>query len=534
MMTQYRLYLEDSQRNMRQLESYFDQEHISTELSIAAKRQVLKVMREPHRVRAGEVSHLNLLPTSLLRAVRARVVSRHLSSHVFFGAWCQVDRESLETFCASCIEDRYYKAGDLCFMENEDGLTMLFVKFGALTYKPGAYAPEASFSSEDSRLTCKAPSVATEVAMWLQWVHLGTMTSASTTEVFTVKTDAWASAVVRSELSGTPVRDYAFAFFTSMKEPDAMLSDLTYGIDYHGLMFSMPLRSRVVLCDAMFSCGRSASQSQTNAPAPFKTRISRAQAQRLRDEVRTGKTCVGVVDQELVRFVFVVAMRVYKRSNLEAEAVDVDDISVDDAETLQHKRFLVKLGELSNCTGYVAPTCVLPGSKRKEQETLVAAMERVIDEDLNVMGVSVEWHPLVGRSETRTFKDSPTYGFKTMYSRTEYTGHISAEQIGTSIPAPREEFSPRLSVERTWCPRWTRSERVKVVQERVAEVLRGIPDVVVCDKEDRGSWYAWLSDEEFQALGGDDAKPILEQWIQQVARSSNDELNLVGKVGTLM
>eukprot|EP00449_Zooxanthella_nutricula_P021775 CAMPEP_0198528698 /NCGR_PEP_ID=MMETSP1462-20131121/25309_1 /TAXON_ID=1333877 /ORGANISM="Brandtodinium nutriculum, Strain RCC3387" /LENGTH=92 /DNA_ID=CAMNT_0044258523 /DNA_START=25 /DNA_END=300 /DNA_ORIENTATION=- len=83
------------------------------------------------------------------------------------------------------------------------------------------------------------------------------MASATTTEVLTINTDAWAASVNRSELSGIPVRDYAYAFYTYMLQPDVVVSDLTYDIDYHGLMFAMPLSSRVVLCDAMLHCGRS-------------------------------------------------------------------------------------------------------------------------------------------------------------------------------------------------------------------------------------------------------------------------------------
>jgi len=196
----------------------------------------------------------------------------------------------------------------------------------------------------------------------------------------------------------------------------------------------------------------------------------------------------------------------------------------DDVQEVHHRRYLVKLGELDRNTGGVATTCVLPGSKRREQETSAAAMERVVDEELGAMDLSIEWHPMLGRSETRTFKISPTSGLKTVYSRTVYTGFACAEQAGWSITAPGKGFAPQSSAKPTRvalpCPSRKRSTCVQAVQEHVTEILRGIPHAVVCDREHRRFLYAWLLDEEFQALEGDAARPILEQWLREVTKST--------------
>jgi len=167
---------------------------------------------------------------------------------------------------------------------------------------------------------------------------------------------------------------------------------------------------------------------------------------------------------------------------------------------------------------------VLPGSKLREEETGVSAMERVVDEDLAAMGASVRWHPMVGRSQTSYFKHSPTHGLKTMYHRTVYTGFADAEQIGSYIPTPRDAFAPQFSTRATgtlsgWLRR-SPGARVQAVQEHAASILRGIPDVAVCADEDGSAFYVWLVDEEFHALEGDDARPILEQWVREMVASS--------------
>jgi len=63
--------------------------------------------------------------------------------------------------------------------------------------------------------------------------------------------------------------------------------------------------------------------------------------------------------------------------------------------------------------------------------------------------------------------------------------------------------------------------------------LKGISDLVVCEKDGRSSWYAWLLENEFQALEGDDAKPILQQWIKEIAQEDDDDLRCMTKMDTL-
>jgi len=527
MMTQYRLFLEDSQRKARQLRDYLDQELITQDLSRATKMQVVAILKQSRRIKATEVSYLSLLSNSMQRTLRTQVVLRYLSGHVFFGVWCQVDADSVATLCNSCVEDQYFMAGDICFRENQDGRSMFFVKHGALIYKPGAFAPEALLSEGDPRLTCKANSVASEVAMWLKWTHLGNMVSGATsssgaaTEVLAVNADAWIEYFSRHDVSGWAVRDYAVTFYRCMKEPDAILTDLTYSTDYHGLMFALPLNSRVVLSEALFdalsSTQSGAYVSESADPQAFpalKTRIPSATVAKLRDEVSAGKTCIGVVEQQLARFVFVVAIRVYRNPDPYAEGIDEALV-----EAVGSERFMVKVGEMSHSSGTISVSCVLPGSKRREQETASAAMQRVVDEDLEATGTVIAWTPKVGKSRARSFKDSPTYGIKTMYSRTLYTG-IVREHVWPTTPAPCEAFAPKFSKGpgrvQCQCPRRSRNTPVQVVQREAARILKGIPDVAVCAKEDRRIFYAWLLDDEFAALERPDAKPMIFQWLEQI------------------
>jgi len=353
------------------------------------------------------------------------------------------------------------------------------------------------------------------------------MVSTTTTEVLIVKTSAWLDDFSRNDLSRTPVRDYAVAFYTYMMEPDAIVSDLTYGIDYHGLMFAMPLHSRVVLSEALFGTLDStraslySHESATDMQSfPFlKTRITRIQTQKLRDEVSTGKTCVGVVDQQLARFVFVVAMRIFKRPNL-----DFEDFNVDIFNMVKNKRFLVQVGSVNHSTSTISSSCVLPGSKRKEQETTVAAMQRCVEEDLSALCTEIEWHPKLGKSHTVSFKDSPTFGLKTMYSRTLFMGFVNDDFVGSSaFTTPGEDFSPKFTNEppsaRFGCLRRSRSSQVEDKQKEVANVLRGIPDVVVSEQQHRSVIYAWVSQGDFEVLEVDEAKPILDQWVEAVASS---------------
>merc|ERR1712083_879742 len=69
-------------------------------------------------------------------------------------------------------------------------------------------------------------------------------------------------------------------------------------------------------------------------------------------------------------------------------------------------------------TSYVKASCVLPGTKRREQEPVAKAVHRVLDEDLQEI-VSI-LHVASGKSQEQTveLKYSATHGIRTRYLRT--------------------------------------------------------------------------------------------------------------------
>merc|ERR1712060_40740 len=95
---------------------------------------------------------------------------------------------------------------------------------------------------------------------------------------------------------------------------------------------------------------------------------------RLKEEVLEGKCDVALVRDEPVRTVFVIALRIFE-----------DDLSfMHEDDAYNGNRFLVKIGDVEKANGGVAvkPSCVLPGTKRKEQEPANQALQRVLDGDL--------------------------------------------------------------------------------------------------------------------------------------------------------
>merc|ERR1712232_962271 len=71
----------------------------------------------------------------------------------------------------------------------------------------------------------------------------------------------------------------------------------------------------------------------------------------LKAEVQDGKCCVGFVDDEVVRVVFIAALQI----------------------RVGEDRFLVRIAERKRDDGQMTASCVLPGTKQREEEPPVTA-----------------------------------------------------------------------------------------------------------------------------------------------------------------
>ena len=72
--------------------------------------------------------------------------------------------------------------------------------------------------------------------------------------------------------------------------------------------------------------------------------------------------------------------------------------------------FLVMVGEVMRGTRQAKASCHLPGTKRRDQETSAAAVQRLVDTDFECIADLIEMSG--DKTEDIDIKQSPTYGIR--------------------------------------------------------------------------------------------------------------------------
>jgi len=242
----------------------------------------------------------------------------------------------------------------------------------------------------------------------------------------------------------------------------------------------------------------------------------------LKEEVGSGKSDVGLVGNEVVRNTFVVSLRVSERLPGTLGSL-----------TPSTARFLVKMGEVDRVTGKVTPCCHLPGVKRECRETYMAAVDRVLKRDLGPISEHIEAQFREGATQTVKMQASPTYGIRTRYLRTAFGATISEsakfshariapKTVRLTSSGSRRPGAPRVTRmsstgSRSMWP-WTERRASAGIQCKASEILCHHETALVlffgASSRHSRKIFLWLSQEEFEVLDNENAKPVIAQWVE--------------------
>lgn len=519
MMTQARLKVEENARQFMLLQRYLTQKAVDPDLAIAIKMQVKRRITEQPRLKVQDVKFLSLLSTPMMERLNYEDCMKHLADHTFFNLWAHIDDGATYSFSNKSIECKDLTKDNALFEEGHRAGAMYILMHGQLRYFPGRGAIEICWPPDRQELVLKKSEWCSEVALWADWRHLGTMEATLTSETMCIKFDISLLqnlSVYKKAMES--LVDYCHTFRKQINEHEMEMSDLAYGIDYWELISQLPRKTRLVLSNAVFnkmkgSRSRRGSASSDAIPFAYATNM-RASIELLREEVNQGKCNVGLVGGELMRTVFVVALRIYQIDTLDAH----DMIA---KATMPDSRFLVKTGEVKSGLISIKPSCVLPGTKRQEQETSASALHRVIDTDLADIAGIVETNLSAKQTKTVEVKTSATHGVRTRYLRTTFQSFLS-----DAGEYPRHmEALPRISrldlqskqTEVSMLRFLRQKDPCRVAQQRAIDVLSQFSCALelgdgVDVARDR-TFYMWLNDFEFSILSHQHAERIIGQWL---------------------
>merc|ERR1719221_457394 len=116
----------------------------------------------------------------------------HLEAHQFWSSWGRMDLRALVSFCSAAVESSISPQGDIVFEDQRPASEMFIVAAGELSYAPGPMAVESQLHlGEESIFRVNKGMWCVEIALWVKWVHAGTMQTACTSELLRVNISRW-------------------------------------------------------------------------------------------------------------------------------------------------------------------------------------------------------------------------------------------------------------------------------------------------------------------------------------------------------
>jgi len=250
--------------------------------------------------------------------------------------------------------------------------------------------------------------------------------------------------------------------------------------------------------------------------------------------VKEGKSSIALVSGEVMRTVIVIALRLYFPKG---------------------DKFLINLCDYCHDTGTFIHKAVLPGTKKRPNETWAGSSRRILENELSTVAKDVNIYMDMVPTKTATVKDSDTYGLRTRYLRTTFNADLTIDidtfpAIEVPRTASREADRARSCLDILHAPgissddRLVRSQAVCVLSTimRLHRLEQGA--VAAPMKKSRLSMrrsensskhsqsgakvtklYAWVTQDEFSKLTHPQVAPILREWCSALEfkeRVSND------------
>ncbi|CAE7523511.1 eag [Symbiodinium pilosum] len=226
-MTQLRNLNSEKQKQQASLRQYFSQNEVPPEVSKCIYDWI-NSHRKNHRVRVHEddVEPLAEVPERLKFKLREAVYRPVLCRHPFFMEFREADGRTLDRLCHQALSEIRVSTEHTIFMKGQQALGMYFVNGGELEYWRSALVDPVPIQTGDWL---------SEVALWVNWRHCGTLAAKCQSDLMHVDTDMFKSLIATcSKVGRRLVRGYAASFVRHECEaqpPGAWLGDLCCGYE---------------------------------------------------------------------------------------------------------------------------------------------------------------------------------------------------------------------------------------------------------------------------------------------------------------
>mmetsp|Transcript_5888 Transcript_5888/g.14057 ORF Transcript_5888/g.14057 Transcript_5888/m.14057 type:complete len:1094 (+) Transcript_5888:47-3328(+) len=396
MMTEKRLRIEEKAKRFMKLQQYLVQEDVDRRLVMSINRQVKDRLKERRRIQISDVEDLALVSKSMQTELHYAVYGKFLLEHLFFHLLDTFDKPAVLSICSHTITTIEQVKGDIVFECGQSGNSMFFVQSGYLQYYPRRLASEAA---DQTKIGVDEGTSCSEVALWAEWHHVGSLQAMSTSELLQLSAPALQRDLQKHAAAFALTCEFCRAFVKYYRSEASSWSDLSSEIDHDDIFSVMNRESRLLLCEPILEILRKKEDTFRFFSGMFESTM---RVRRLREEISSGKCNISITTLgEVVRTVSLVVLRLRNAG---------------DPNT-----FLVQIAERANSDCQVA--CKYPGTKRREQESASVALKRLQTEELSGLkhqSDMTDW----AMEQSVTFMESKTFGIRTKYLRTTFESEV--------------------------------------------------------------------------------------------------------------
>lgn len=204
-MTQLRNLNSEKHKLQSSLRTYFSQNEVPPEVSKAIYDWIGS-HRKMHRLRVHEqdIDLLSEMPERLRCKLREAVYGPVMCRHPFLQEFSEVDQKGFDRLCHQALQEMRISTEHTVFMKKDKAVGMYFVTGGDLDYWKSALQEPVPVSAGDWL---------SEIALWVQWRHCGTLSAKCASDVVILDADIFRSVISGcNRITKRLARSYAAAF----------------------------------------------------------------------------------------------------------------------------------------------------------------------------------------------------------------------------------------------------------------------------------------------------------------------------------
>lgn len=465
----------DKNEKLRLLRQYLRENQVDTTLAVRINKQAEHRIRKRAKLAPGDVEALMILSTSMQAELQFSICRRHIVFHPLFRAWSNLAPVAAQELCYQAVGFRYLQPMDDIFLSHEESQQAYFIIKGTMSYTqdPVPLMDDRVVTGISVPPTTIEPrSWLSEASLWSHWVHVGTAVARTKGQLMVVEAQGLAMALGKHRIVEDLTRAYGQHFHRRLiaavppKAPWPNDIEVPF-TDFGEMVMSMDPDLQALLgMDALRQL-RDGLWSFAKGNRSLET---------LEKEVEAGKSTVYVTG----------AGGIERVTSVIAFSIERDD-----------ERLFVQLGKQEGAK--LMADCTLPGGKQLGGELPIKAADRILRTKLapldgNLAITSMERNVLL--------KPSLDLELHTKYLRTVCHSHL------------KEPFH---------CPSYfvnpiARSALTDLVGSDVPFDVENME--VYAFGEEKLTFYAWLTDQEFVALKSSDRHDTLSCWLSLLYRSS--------------